>query len=118
MTSTCDVIDDLCCGSVIAMRERVRDTDAIRCVGYGHIGDGNMHLNITSKQFDPRILDKIEPFLFEFTRQHGGSISAEHGEYAANAQVVTEIDQVLLSQDWDSRSATLFTSLKARVLST
>lgn len=61
------------------MRERLKN-DIIRCVGYGHIGDGNLHLNITSKAYSHCIMDKIEPFLYEWTAQHCGSISAEHGK--------------------------------------
>ena len=55
-------------------------SDVIRCVGYGHVGDGNMHLNITSKVYDKTILDKIEPFLYKYTSKVHGSISAEHGK--------------------------------------
>ena len=53
-------------------------SDIIRCVGYGHIGDGNMHLNITSKAYSHQVMDKIEPLLYEWTSQQSGSISAEH----------------------------------------
>jgi FAD/FMN-containing dehydrogenase len=51
---------------------------------YGHIGDGNLHLNILK----PAALDgaafydrchHISPRLFEVVQRHGGSISAEHG---------------------------------------
>ena len=66
--------------SVTVMQERL-GSDVIRCVGYGHVGDGNMHLNITSKDYDKNILDKIEPFLYEYTSNVHGSISAEHGKY-------------------------------------
>ncbi len=62
------------------IRDRVNDSSAIRCVGYGHIGDGNLHLNITSRKFDRDVFDLIEPFIYEWTSQHKGSISAEHGE--------------------------------------
>jgi len=64
--------------SVTVMQDRL-GSDVIRCVGYGHVGDGNMHLNITSKVYDKIILDKIEPFLYEYTSKVHGSISAEHG---------------------------------------
>lgn len=40
---------------------------------------GNLHLNITSKDFDPKILAAIEPHVYEFTANVRGSISAEHG---------------------------------------
>nr|CAD7394669.1 unnamed protein product [Timema cristinae] len=51
----------------------------IRCCGYGHIGDGNLHLNVTSKEYDHNILDVIEPFVYEWTSKLRGSVSAEHG---------------------------------------
>nr|XP_020469644.1 D-2-hydroxyglutarate dehydrogenase, mitochondrial isoform X2 [Monopterus albus] len=48
-------------------------------VGYGHVGDGNLHLNITSPVKDPALLAAIEPFVYEWTASCKGSISAEHG---------------------------------------
>jgi FAD/FMN-containing dehydrogenase len=51
-----------------------------RVLGFGHVGDGNVHLNITGPAFDANVLHAIEPFLYEWIRQHKGSISAEHGE--------------------------------------
>ncbi|XP_011083168.1 D-2-hydroxyglutarate dehydrogenase, mitochondrial isoform X1 [Sesamum indicum] len=48
-------------------------------VAYGHLGDGNLHLNISTRQYDDSILTKIEPFVYEWTSKHRGSISAEHG---------------------------------------
>jgi len=53
-------------------------------IWFGHIGDGNVHLNILK----PDALDKAVFFqqcsevsvdIFECVRRHGGSISAEHG---------------------------------------
>ena len=40
--------------SITVMRERL-GSEVTRVVGYGHIGDGNMHLNITSPQVSPRL---------------------------------------------------------------
>uniref|UniRef100_UPI0037E82D1D D-2-hydroxyglutarate dehydrogenase, mitochondrial isoform X2 n=1 Tax=Semicossyphus pulcher TaxID=241346 RepID=UPI0037E82D1D len=48
-------------------------------VGYGHVGDGNLHLNVTSPARDPALLAAIEPFVYEWTASCQGSISAEHG---------------------------------------
>ena len=67
------------------MQERL-GLDVIRCVGYGHVGDGNMHLNITTKDYDKNVLDKIEPFLYEYTSKVHGSISAEHGKLHHNVR--------------------------------
>ncbi|KAL3618242.1 D-2-hydroxyglutarate dehydrogenase, mitochondrial [Castilleja foliolosa] len=59
------------------MRERL-GTEA-NVVAYGHLGDGNLHLNISTPQYDDNILSKIEPFVYEWTSKQRGSISAEHG---------------------------------------
>ncbi|XP_072263912.1 D-2-hydroxyglutarate dehydrogenase, mitochondrial [Pyxicephalus adspersus] len=48
-------------------------------VGYGHLGDGNLHLNITAKEHSDTLLAALEPFVYEWTSRHNGSISAEHG---------------------------------------
>lgn len=65
------------------IRKRFRDNNAEkdlkRCVGYGHLGDGNLHLNVTSSVYNERLFNLIEPFIYEWTRQHNGSVSAEHG---------------------------------------
>jgi len=65
--------------SVTVMQERLAGLGVTRCVGYGHVGDGNMHLNITTPTYSQEVLDRIEPFLYEWTSGHMGSISAEHG---------------------------------------
>ncbi|XP_056151249.1 D-2-hydroxyglutarate dehydrogenase, mitochondrial [Lampris incognitus] len=63
---------------VTDMREHLRGK-AKSVVGYGHVGDGNLHLNITSSAKDPTLLAAIEPFVYEWTAGCQGSISAEHG---------------------------------------
>ena len=40
---------------------------------------GNLHLNISTTEFDGKLKSEIESFLFEWISKHGGSISAEHG---------------------------------------
>jgi D-2-hydroxyglutarate dehydrogenase len=78
-----------------------------KVIGYGHLGDGNLHLNVSTPQYDDmvisfsilqkaaymfynkwfcidifnklQILAQIEPFVYEWTAKHHGSISAEHG---------------------------------------
>ena len=42
-------------------------------------GDGNIHFTVTTKEFSKDILKRIEPFVYEFTSELKGSISAEHG---------------------------------------
>ncbi|KAG0201365.1 hypothetical protein BGX28_005790 [Mortierella sp. GBA30] len=48
-------------------------------VGFGHIGDGNLHLNIAAKRYSEEVTKIIEPYVYEWTAKHAGSISSEHG---------------------------------------
>lgn len=70
----------------------LRDIDAIvgqhypdfEVVWYGHIGDGNLHLNIlkpdhmAKDEFFARCAT-VNKWVFEIVERHNGSISAEHG---------------------------------------
>ena len=74
------------------MRERLGDK-ALRCVGYGHVGDSNLHLvsihlrekylkvykNVTTAEYSEEVNNLIEPFIYEWVASKRGSISAEHG---------------------------------------
>uniref|UniRef100_A0A914DCM2 D-2-hydroxyglutarate dehydrogenase, mitochondrial n=1 Tax=Acrobeloides nanus TaxID=290746 RepID=A0A914DCM2_9BILA len=60
------------------VRERLGDK-AIRVINYGHLGDGNAHLNITTKKFSQEVYDLLYPFIYKWVTEKGGSISAEHG---------------------------------------
>ncbi|XP_010604970.1 D-2-hydroxyglutarate dehydrogenase, mitochondrial isoform X1 [Fukomys damarensis] len=48
-------------------------------VGYGHLGDGNLHLNVTAEAFSAALLDALEPYVYTWTAAQRGSVSAEHG---------------------------------------
>ncbi|KAI9807052.1 MAG: hypothetical protein M1825_005769 [Sarcosagium campestre] len=48
-------------------------------VGYGHMGDSNLHLNVATRGFDKRVEQELEPFVYEWVKDKKGSISAEHG---------------------------------------
>lgn len=62
------------------LQNKLKGTSADLVTGYGHIGDGNLHLNITSKEHDENLVrDVIEPFVFKWVSNKQGSISAEHG---------------------------------------
>jgi FAD/FMN-containing dehydrogenase len=57
---------------------------AFEVVWYGHIGDGNLHLNVLkpdSMAIDEfqRRCGEVSNGVFEIVQRHGGSISAEHG---------------------------------------
>ncbi|CAL9086251.1 unnamed protein product [Musa textilis] len=64
-------------GIVEEMRNRLGEVAKV--IGYGHLGDGNLHLNIMTARYDSDILAQIEPYVYEWTSKHKGSISAEHG---------------------------------------
>jgi FAD/FMN-containing dehydrogenase len=51
---------------------------------FGHIGDGNLHINVMKPDDLPKAeflqhTSGADHALFELVRRHGGSISAEHG---------------------------------------
>ncbi|KIK06841.1 hypothetical protein K443DRAFT_88466 [Laccaria amethystina LaAM-08-1] len=48
-------------------------------LGYGHVGDGNLHLNIVADAYLSEIQDALEPYIYEVVASHRGSVSAEHG---------------------------------------
>ena len=43
-------------------------------VGFGHVGDGNLHLNISGI-----MKDDIDDYIYTWVSSNNGSISAEHG---------------------------------------
>jgi D-2-hydroxyglutarate dehydrogenase len=72
------------------MRARLQPLGAA-VSGFGHLGDGNLHLNIvTPEAFDRRadVTHAIEPFVYEWIAQRRGSISAEHGVGAMKPHVL------------------------------
>ncbi|KAK5797395.1 hypothetical protein VI817_003686 [Penicillium citrinum] len=48
-------------------------------VGYGHMGDSNLHLNVAVRRYDKEVEKAIEPWVYEWIQKRQGSISAEHG---------------------------------------
>jgi len=73
----------------VDMRKRLMDanvyrpgddtSEVINVAAYGHIGDGNIHLNISCKSYSKEITDLIEPYIYQWTQEHHGVISGEHG---------------------------------------
>ena len=71
------------------MKHRLREKDLYRpsdlnspvraVIGYGHVGDGNLHLNIAANGYSDDVTNAIEPFVYEWTSRVSGSVSAEHG---------------------------------------
>lgn len=64
---------------VQVLRERIRDSRIIRISGYGHLGDGNIHVQVSIPEYYADVAAQLEPFIFDYVSQCHGSISAEHG---------------------------------------
>ncbi|WVQ78193.1 hypothetical protein IAT38_000276 [Cryptococcus sp. DSM 104549] len=57
--------------------------------GFGHMGDGNLHLNVVADEFSDEVQSAIEPFIYELVAEYNGSISAEHGLGAMKAPYIS-----------------------------
>jgi FAD/FMN-containing dehydrogenase len=62
-------------------QKRMKQFSNVRNVtGFGHLGDQNLHLNITVKDgYSDEIKHALEPWLYEWVSKEHGSVSAEHG---------------------------------------
>lgn len=94
------------------MRERLFACSQAVVVNWGHVIDGNLHLNVVTPgnfEIDSDILHLIEPYIFESVVRKGGSISAEHGlgqcknnylgKYAKSSSVVSVM--AILKRNFD-----------------
>lgn len=86
-------------GLVLDTKELFRGVEGIHVHGYGHLGDGNLHLCVVARHgtggsssddgsgsgvnictlSHEDILAALEPWVYEWVSHRGGSISAEHG---------------------------------------
>jgi FAD/FMN-containing dehydrogenase len=48
-------------------------------IGYGHMGDSNLHLNVACRRYEKKVEEALEPWVYEWVKKYNGSISAEHG---------------------------------------
>ncbi|MEO0295805.1 MAG: FAD-linked oxidase C-terminal domain-containing protein [candidate division WOR-3 bacterium] len=46
---------------------------------FGHLGDGNIHINLTYKKEEKELVKKISKNIWELIIKYGGTITAEHG---------------------------------------
>jgi len=60
---------------------RTRLDGRANVLGFGHLGDGNLHLNVSTPgaPYSKAILEEIEPYVYEWVSERRGSVSAEHG---------------------------------------
>lgn len=59
-----------------ALRERWADA---RIIWYGHLGDGNIHLQVAVPSARPHPDHAIDEIVYDQMREHGGTVTAEHG---------------------------------------
>eukprot|EP00026_Physarum_polycephalum_P005573 Phypoly_transcript_05608.p1 GENE.Phypoly_transcript_05608~~Phypoly_transcript_05608.p1 ORF type:complete len:372 (+),score=61.33 Phypoly_transcript_05608:722-1837(+) len=59
---------------VVRLREKLGDQAIIN--GFGHVGDGNLHIDAC---IHPSLYPILEQFVYDYTKKCRGSISAEHG---------------------------------------
>jgi len=82
--------------------------DAVKqVIGYGHVGDGNLHLNILAANYSPEIAAALEPFVFEMTQEWRGSVSAEHGIGSAKVDAMA-YSKGEVAREWMRRIKALF----------
>lgn len=65
----------------ILYKKHKMNPEEVIAVGYGHFGDGNVHLNVIdfTRSHVEELDAALYPAVYEFCAAHGGSISAEHG---------------------------------------
>jgi len=67
-----------------AVRARVATVaPGSRCVLFGHVGDGNLHVNVIGPDPDD---DAVDEAVLSVVADHGGTVSAEHGIGVAKAR--------------------------------
>ncbi|KAJ5398220.1 FAD-binding type 2 [Penicillium cosmopolitanum] len=74
------LVDD--CRQRLTEKGFVGDDDSFpvrAVVGYGHMGDSNLHLNVAVRRYEKEVEKAIEPWVYEWIQKRQGSISAEHG---------------------------------------
>ncbi|XP_011499612.1 PREDICTED: D-2-hydroxyglutarate dehydrogenase, mitochondrial [Ceratosolen solmsi marchali] len=64
---------------VAVLKDHLKDCDVRYITGFGHLGDGNLHVQVLTSDYDAKVNARLEPFIFEYTSKMRGSISAEHG---------------------------------------
>ena len=87
--------------SLAAIRQRVASVDPkLRVFAMGHLGDGNLHLTITSGEATAHHHEAVSEAVFAGLAASGGSFSAEHGigleKRAALRRHVSPVKQALM----------------------
>ncbi|GLV38636.1 D-2-hydroxyglutaric acid dehydrogenase [Carabus blaptoides fortunei] len=54
-------------------------TKCLRVCGMGHMGDGNLHLQVSLKEYDEELKQFVDDIVYKRVAELKGSMSAEHG---------------------------------------
>jgi len=85
-----------------AVRARVGSA-VTRCCAFGHLGDSNIHLVVTTAAYSEEVKMLLEPFLYQWVESVRGSVSAEHGigfkerkylRYSKSSQVIQVMKRI------------------------
>ncbi|KAH8553382.1 hypothetical protein BGW37DRAFT_533500 [Umbelopsis sp. PMI_123] len=55
------------------------DKDYVKMIGFGHVGDGNLHIMAATNRNDYSLQKQMDDYVYKWAAEHGGSVSAEHG---------------------------------------
>jgi glycolate oxidase len=84
----------------LAGLKKLSQKSGIPIAGFGHAGDGNLHVNILCDRKNPEEFSKAETLvreLFELTLSLGGTISGEHGIGLTKAKYLDmELDPTMI----------------------
>jgi glycolate oxidase len=69
-------------GDYLAAMERLQRASGLPIVCFGHVGDGNLHVNLmidASNEMEREAAESVKRRIFELAIEMGGTISGEHG---------------------------------------
>lgn len=92
-----------------AAREAEAIAPGVKVFGFGHLGDGNLHYNLSIPEDGhpdfPSLYPRFDAMLSSLLREYGGSISAEHG--------IGQKKRAMLHQTKDQTALDLMAAIKA-----
>ena len=69
--------------------DEIKQLSANEIFSFGHLGDGNIHINIVSENNQDRLIDEV----YKLLKTHNGSPSAEHGIGQRKKEIWTKFDE-------------------------
>ncbi|KAI9484749.1 hypothetical protein BDB00DRAFT_853609 [Zychaea mexicana] len=65
------------------------DTTYTNVIGFGHVGDGNLHIMANIPDHDRKAQKDMDSYVYDWAIKHNGSITAEHGIGVAKVNYMT-----------------------------